>query len=74
MAFTGNEDPALTKEQTAICGLLAAVRWEDPDPTLWAPRTIIYPKLTVCLLSSSPAELLTITRNPPRGTHLIPTP
>jgi hypothetical protein len=48
MAFTGREDPALTKQQTAICGLLASLGWEhprekDPDPVFWAPRTIIYP-------------------------------
>jgi hypothetical protein len=49
-AFTGKEDPALTKTQTAICALLAAFRWEHPkerDPDTgfvsWAPTTIIYP-------------------------------
>jgi hypothetical protein len=46
--FTGRQDRALEKEQTTICGLLAALRWEhprekDPDPTFWAPWTIIYP-------------------------------
>jgi hypothetical protein len=48
MAFAEDDDPTLTKEQATICGLLAALSWEcprekDPDPTLWAPRTILYP-------------------------------
>jgi hypothetical protein len=49
-AFTGKEDPALAKTQTAICALLDALRWDHPkerdlDTRLmsWAPRTIIYP-------------------------------
>jgi hypothetical protein len=48
--FTGKESSALTKIQTAICALHAALGWEHPrerDPdtgqVFWAPRTIIYP-------------------------------
>jgi hypothetical protein len=31
MGFTGRQDPALMKEQAAICGLLAALRCEHPS-------------------------------------------
>jgi hypothetical protein len=38
-AFTGRQDRALSKEETAICALLTSLRWEDPrekdpDPVL----------------------------------------
>jgi hypothetical protein len=48
--FTGKENSVLTKIQTAICALHAALGLEHPqerDPdtgkVFWAPRTIIYP-------------------------------
>jgi hypothetical protein len=55
MAFARREDPALTRQHTAICGLLTALGWEhpsekDPDHVLWAPRTIIYPVDTADLI------------------------
>jgi hypothetical protein len=60
MAFTGRDDPALTKEPTEICGLIAALGWEhrrekDPDPIFWATQTIIY------------AIMTTFTWSDPRG-------
>jgi hypothetical protein len=48
--FMGKGSSALTKIQTGICALHAALRWEHPrerDPDIgqvfWAPRTIICP-------------------------------
>jgi hypothetical protein len=45
----GREVAEKTREQTALAGLLAALRWEHPkeratDPIQWAARLIIYPE------------------------------
>jgi hypothetical protein len=47
MVFAGIHDLTLTKEQLAVRGLLAALRWENPrekdsDPVFLGPQTIIY--------------------------------
>jgi hypothetical protein len=49
MTLAKRETPEMTKDQTALAGLSAALTWEHPrektaDPIQWAPRTIIYPE------------------------------
>jgi hypothetical protein len=48
MTPIGKEAPELSTEQTALPNLLAALTWEHPrektpNPSQWAPRTVIYP-------------------------------
>jgi hypothetical protein len=49
MTHAGRESAEGTREQAALAGLLAALRWEHPkerttDTIQWAARTIIYPE------------------------------
>jgi hypothetical protein len=49
MTHAGREGAEGTREQAALAGLFAALRWEHPkertaDPIQWAARLIIYPE------------------------------
>jgi hypothetical protein len=59
VTHAGREVAEGTKEQTALAGLLAALRWEHPkeksaDPIEWAPRVIICPEEVKRVVEKAP--------------------